>query len=238
MAKDADERFPSLDAMLAALEAAMTEDAIETADEGATAILPAPPAPSSAERVRVAEEPRRSGRRPRVPRRLAAGLAVLLAGALVVGALATGRWDPTGSGEAAGDGARVRLRAVSDYDPFGGDGEHPELVRDATDANPATYWRTETYRSGFEKAGVGIVLDAGAPRELASLVLLTDTPGFTATIEAGTSVKGDFEKVSDEEETSERTTFDVDTGGRRFRYYVLWITDLDEVAHVNEVRAR
>ncbi|MDQ3866261.1 MAG: hypothetical protein M3304_05480, partial [Actinomycetota bacterium] len=154
-----------------------------------------------------------------------------------VGALATGRWDPSGSGKAAGEGARVRLRAVSDYDPAGGDGEHPELVQNATDRDPATYWRTEIYRSEFDKPGVGIVVDAGAPRELDSLVLVTDTPGFTATIEAGTSAGGRFEGVADEQETSERTTFDLDTDGRRFRYYVVWITDLDEVAHVNEVRA-
>ncbi|MDQ3859569.1 MAG: protein kinase [Actinomycetota bacterium] len=238
MAKDADERFPSLDALLAALEAAMREDALGASvdDDGATAILSAPRAASSAEPFRKREEARRRGRM-RMPGRLVAGLAVLLAAALVVGALATGRWDPNGSGKAAGEDARVRLRAVSDYDPVGGDGEHPELVQDATDGDRTTYWRTEIYRSEFDKQGVGIVVDAGAPRELDSLVLVTDTPGFTATIEAGTSVDGRFEEVAGEQETSARTTFDLDTDGRRFRYYVVWITDLDEVAHVNEVRA-
>jgi len=240
MAKSTEERFPSLDAFLAALETAMAEDAVggRTADEGATVILPAPPAPSAAQRLREREKQPPRRRRVRVPWPLVAGLAVLAAAALVVGALATGRWDPTGDAESRRDGGTVRLRAVSDYDPAVGDGEHPELLGAATDGDPATYWRTETYGGGFDKPGVGIVLDAGRARTLDSVVLVTDTPGFTATIQAGGSPEGEFTEVADGRETSERTTFEVDTGGRRFRYYVVWITELDEVAHVNEVRAR
>jgi hypothetical protein len=43
--------------------------------------------------------------------------------------------------------------------------------------------------------------------------------------------------VAGEQEVGRRTTFDVDTRGETYRYYLVWITDLDTRAHVNEVRA-
>ena len=231
MAKDPVERFPSMDALIAALEACMAEEAGPRAsDDGATQIL----RPVRAPRAEPRREPEsRPGRRP--PWRPLAGLAVLAAGAGLVGALATGRLDPTEDGGTAST-ATVRLRAVDDYDPEGGDGEHPELVKAATDRDPKTYWRTETY-GDFEKSGVGIVLDAGRPAALSRLVVVSDTPGFEAKVQAGRAVTGPFADVSGEAESSGRTTFELDTEGRRYRYYVVWITSLEEVAHVNEVRA-
>jgi eukaryotic-like serine/threonine-protein kinase len=237
MAKAPEERFPSTDALIAALEACMAEEAASArpSDEGATAILPAPPAPSAAQRVRAVEPPR-ARRRRRVPWALLAGLAVLAAGAAVVWALATERFIP-GEEEAGGRGAAVRLAAAADYDPEGDDVEHPELLAAATDGNPATFWRTETYDIDFQevKSGVGIVLDARQARELDRLTIVTDTPGFTAVIQAADSPEGTFAPVSDKQTVEEETTFDL--RGAAFRYYLIWITNLEEVAHVNEVRA-
>jgi hypothetical protein len=112
--------------------------------------------------------------------------------------------------------------------------EHPERVGDATDNNPQTYWTTEDYRGAFSKEGVGLVLQAGGP--VARLALSTDTPGFTAEIRAGTSAEGPFDSVVGESKTvAASTTWDLDeTDGR---YLTVWITDLDRVAHVNEVEA-
>ncbi|MBD0290298.1 MAG: serine/threonine protein kinase [Thermoleophilia bacterium] len=230
MAKRPEDRFPSLDALLAALEACTAEEAGERGERenAATQVLPAAerPAPRGRDRPRPA--------RRRVPWPLLLGLLVLVAAALVVGALATGRFDPGADGAAGAGGAR--LRAVSDYDPIGGDGEHPELVSAATDGRPETYWTTETYGS-FQKEGVGLVLDAGRGVELRKVSVASDTPGFTARVRAARSARGRWTDVSDEQRVGERTSFELDTRGREYRYYLLWITALDGRAHVNEVRA-
>jgi hypothetical protein len=123
---------------------------------------------------------------------------------------------------------------VTDYDPEGGDGEHPEAVPAATDGDALTYWTTETY-SRFSKSGVGIVLDPGNAVALARLVVTTDTPGFTAEIRAGDRRQGPFEPVSEEQQVGRRTSFDLEADGD-WRFYLVWITDPNTTAHVNEAR--
>ena len=132
----------------------------------------------------------------------------------------------------------VRLRAHSDFDPEGGDGEHPEAVALATDGDAGTFWTTETYRDfSGTKSGVGIVLAARRQVALEQLVVRTDEPGFTAVVRAGPAPGGPFEDVSEAQEVGRRTTFEIDTDGEDYRYYLVWITDLEGSAHVNEVRA-
>jgi hypothetical protein len=160
-------------------------------------------------------------------------LVVLAAGALAVFLLL--RQDDVDDGVAAGAGDVVRLEAISDYDPEGGDGEHPEDVPAATDGDTSTSWTTESY-SSFSKSGVGIVFDAGRPVELASLTIVSDEPGFTAVIRAGDRPDGGFEDASSSETVGRRTTFELT--GETHRYYLVWITDPNGRAHVNEVRAR
>jgi hypothetical protein len=221
LAKRPEERYPSMDALIAALEACMAGEGAGDEGQATQVIRPSRPRPR---RDRV------------VPWRLLAGLLVIGAGAVAVWALATGRFAPGDEGEAGG--APVALRAVADFDPPPGDNvEHPELLDAATDGDPDTWWRTETY-ADFRgtKEGVGIVLDAGRRRELREIVVATDTPGFRALIQGANSRRGEFVELSEEGTVDERTVF-VLVGGS-YRYYLLWITDLDDVAHVNEVRAR
>jgi hypothetical protein len=129
----------------------------------------------------------------------------------------------------------IRLTAIADRDPFGDDGaEHPEAVELATDGNVETYWTTQEYIS-FDKEGVGIVLDAGREVEPETLTLRTDTEGFTAHIRAGDSPT-DFHRVSPGLTVTDGMAFDLVDA--KARYFVIWITDLSGVAHVNEVSAR
>jgi hypothetical protein len=189
---------------------------------------------------RPAPKPARAPHQPRtgtrLPVALLPALLVLLVLAAVVGGLLLTRGD---NPSPAAGGSLVRLAGVAAYDPDGGDGEHDDEAPFATDNNPSTYWTTSSYRSSLSaigKSGVGLVLDAGAAnREVSKITVTTDTPGFTAEIQAGNSPQGPFEKIGAGKTVSASTTWAFDPVDKR--YYVVWITDLDGRAHVNEVKA-
>jgi serine/threonine-protein kinase len=243
LAKQPVDRYPSTDALAAELEACLGEVGRPEAEGGwigeETSVIPAPaPAPSPPAPTPARARPRRG----RLPRLRLMAVALLALAAVVGGLIALGLLLddgvpglPDGGGGGGGGGeTAVTLRAVTDYDPEGGDGEHPEDVPGATDGDASTYWTTETY-SDFSKSGVGIVLDAGSAVGLARLVLTSDTPGFTAEIRAGDRRQGPFDPVSEEQPVGRRLSFELETGGER-RFYLVWITDPNTTAHVNEVR--
>jgi hypothetical protein len=133
----------------------------------------------------------------------------------------------------------VALSGLTSYDPEGDNrSEHSEDAHLATDKAMDTYWTTERYDGGLQKSGVGLVLDAGGAKKVSKLILRTDTPGFTAQVQAGSSSSGGFSSVSGSRTVGERTVFSL--SGAPARYYVVWITDLgsNNVVHVNEVIAR
>ena len=229
MAKDPDDRFESMDDFVVELEACLAE--VDGRDgEGATLIVPPPRRPP-----RDAQAPRRKRRIPLTP------LLILLAGALVaVGAYLLLRDDGPGSvlpNHGSPQSEAVRVAGVAAEDPAN-DGEHDDEVGNATDGDSTTYWTTQTYGS-FDKPGVGLVVDAGRPVALSRLAVVSDTPGFPATIRASGSPTGGFVAVSDEQEVGSSTTFGLDTGGKDYRYYEIWLQlPNGGKAHINEVTAR
>ncbi|HUQ22496.1 MAG TPA: protein kinase [Gaiellaceae bacterium] len=226
MAKVPAERPRSMDVVVSELESVRAE--LDAKDGGdATMIIKARPAQT--ERPQRRHAPRR--RIPLWP--LLAGL--LLLAAIVGGVLLATRDDGGQPGAAAA--AIVHLRGVASYDPQGDDKqEHPEDVAKATDGDPATYWTTSTYEDfSSTKDGVGLVLDAGSKRKVKQIAVTTDTPGYSAEIQAGGSPQGPFTEVGGGKTVGASTTWDL--GGADARYYVLWITDLDGKAHVSEVKA-
>ena len=84
---------------------------------------------------------------------------------------------------------------------------------------------------------VGVVLDAGRPRKLSQVTVTTDTSGFTAEIEAGSSPSGPFTPVAGSQTVNGSAKFSLH--GPKARYYVVWITSLgtNSSVHVNEVTA-
>jgi hypothetical protein len=100
---------------------------------------------------------------------------------------------------------------------------------------PTTAWKTEHYRSTFHKSGVGLVLDAGKPVKATRVVVTTDTPGYAARVQVGSSATGPFADVSASKTTGSRTVYALKP--RRARYLVLWITSMPPggVASVNEI---
>jgi eukaryotic-like serine/threonine-protein kinase len=217
LAKRPEDRFPCTDEMVAALEAAQ-DDVVSDFWEGATGV------------IRRADGGRRTRRGRRISP-LVAALAVVAAGAIALVFVLT-RND---GGSGAASVGSVKLTAIADYDPQGDGTEHPEAVPRATDGDPSTFWTTETYDT-FAKPGVGLILDAGKEVEIEHLQIVSDEPGFTAEILAGNNSSSGFVPYSEEEQIGSRTTLEL-AGGKSYRYYVIWITDPNRLAHVNEVRA-
>ena len=240
--KDPRDRFPSMDAFAAELEACLEELRGGTTQDPAATVVTAPVPRRAAPRP-----PRRSQRRvPPAPLLVAlvalAALAIIAVAALAVhGNRFPGTSSAGNSGASgAGGGGAVTLTASTGFDPPPGDGaEHNSDAPNATDGNTATYWTTESYRSqdfGGLKDGVGLVLNAPGTVALKTLTVTTDTPGFTAVVKAGSSPES-AQPVSSEQTVAAKTTFDLD--GTKASVYVLWITRLapSGVAHVNEVTA-
>ncbi len=233
MAKDAVDRFQSMDEFCHEL----TDCLAEVRNGGETAI------------IKPQRRPRRGAatrRRRRVPiLAIVLALLALAAVAAVVGYALT-RDDGNGGGGAtpppSGGGATtLKLRGLTAYDPDGTGGEHDADAPKATDGSTSTYWTTETYRSSLAsigKSGVGLVLDAGKPVTLGRLGVVTDTPGFTAVIKAGSSATSFPATVAASKQVgSAGAQFAITKGP--YRYYLVWITQLGDGydrAHVNEVR--
>ena len=75
--------------------------------------------------------------------------------------------------------------------------------------------------------------------KVGSLRVVTDTPGYVARVEAGSSSTGPFATVSSSQTVGRRTSFRLSVDPAR-RYYLLWITRLAPGyprSHVNEVTA-
>ena len=231
MAKRPADRFPSTEAMMGAIEDALADTGEGTGRNEATGVHSRVERPSPS-RSAARPGPRRRQRRRRFAPLLLA-LLVVGAGAIALGLILAGR-DGGGSG-AAGSIGGVKLTAFEDYDPQGDQSEHPESVANATDGDVSTFWTTETYRT-FSKPGVGLILDAGKAVSIEHLQIVSDEPGFTAEILAGDNPTGGFVPFSEEQEIGRRTTLEL-AGGKSYRYYVVWITDPNRRAHVNEVRA-
>ena len=224
--KDPKQRFPTMEAFAAELEACLAE--LDQEPDG--------------DKTMVIPSARRAARRRKQVSRwpIVIGLlAVLAIAAIVIGLVAAGG---TNNGGAPAADKRVEVTGVTSYDPFGDNKEeHSAAAFNITDGNPTTYWSTERYNDApsLGKPGVGVVIDGGTLVDLAQLVVVTDTPGFTAEIEATNTEGGTPAKVSDSKVVGKTTTFEISSNGPK-RYYVIWITKLPpglNYAHVNEVRA-
>jgi serine/threonine-protein kinase len=226
MAKEPRDRFDSMDELCAELSACLSP---ETGASGAqTMVVPR--------------------RRSQQDRPTVGPLILLLGGLAVLAAILAGVFaftDPGGqlSGlvgnskkTTTATAGPIKFTAASAYDPFGDNSEHGDRAREAIDGNPATAWNTEHYSSGLNKQGVGLVLDVGAAKKLSKLVVRSDTAGFTAKIESGSSPTGPFKSISSSQEVGFNTTFSLN--GDAAQYYVVWITDLgsNSSVEINEVK--
>ena len=128
--------------------------------------------------------------------------------------------------------AQVTVRGAHGFNPLGTPkDEHPEASL-SIDGDPNTAWSTQQYYNGLQKAGVGIYLDASPGVAARQLTVRTTTPGWTATIYAradtpnGAPPGAGWQSVGQVAKVSGTQTVPLSTAGRRYAFYLVWITNL------------
>jgi eukaryotic-like serine/threonine-protein kinase len=103
------------------------------------------------------------------------------------------------------------------------------------DRDPGTQGSTESYRDGLagaNKAGVGIYLDAKPSVQAVRMEIQTPQPGWKTDIygasgnRAPASIDSGWTKLAGGTVHSDHQRFKLDTGGKRYRFYLVWITEL------------
>jgi hypothetical protein len=146
---------------------------------------------------------------------------------------------PVAPASAAVSHASVPLQATTSYDPFGSGDEHSADAAKATDGNPNTHWETHSYfANGFQKPGTGLVIRTAHPVRLATITVLTDSPGFQARILVGTAGSTRFSPDSAWQAVGANTRFSL--SGKKGNTWLLWVRLPTHNGHadINEVRAR
>jgi serine/threonine-protein kinase len=229
--KDLKRRYASDEELIADLEDALALEAARagSATGEATSVL----------RTLPPRARRRLPMRVNHPRWIA-GLALLaVAAAAVLAVLLTGQTHK-GTGTRGAKAPRgleafsLSQSAATDFDPYGTSGEHPEQAGLALDRDAATSWTTENYEGGLgSKPGVGIYVDAEPGVAARALSLKTPEPGFTAAVYAASEGPprdiSQWNLVSAARPVTERDArYTLNTAGRRYRWYLVWITKLGE----------
>jgi eukaryotic-like serine/threonine-protein kinase len=122
--------------------------------------------------------------------------------------------------------------------------EHPNASL-AIDNQLNTYWNTQTYYSGkLDKAGFGLYVDARPGTTARVLRIITDSPGFTATIYTRNSQPPirwpdpGWAQVSATTTVAHGTNdIHLTSGSTRYRYFLVWITSLGghDILGIDEV---
>ena len=247
-AKDLDHRYPDAQSMIADLEDVLATETARTGHvtgEATTVLRSLPPSAQKRVPLRV---------RSSTKTLLGGLLAAVLATTAVLGYLSTRTERGTGKRENVAppvqglDTVRLGQRAASDFDPIGGDGEHPRETSALVDGDPATTWSTESYETGqLGKDGVGVIIDASPGGGVAAkrLQIRTPTPGFEASVWVAddglpqTAPPAGWTRVSSETvDVGGREQVDLDTAGNRYGRYLVWITKLppqQESVQISEI---
>jgi serine/threonine-protein kinase len=132
----------------------------------------------------------------------------------------------------------VKSTSAHDYDPLADQTEHPEEALLAVDQDPGTQWTTETYTNNVLNKprgvpGVGLYVDAEPRVDATAVQIQTPVPGWTMELYAARARPPEetwpspvWTRVGGGTVERRRQRFDLATGGRAYRYYLVWITQL------------
>jgi len=226
--KKPERRYPDMAAMLVDLENALE---VEVARAGR----------STGEATTVLDSVPHRRRRILASRRVSmAGILLVLAGTAAALLIAGLTGDDEGRGGGGGSeeptGTEVELVGAQDFDPFGGDGEHPEEAALAVDGDSATTWPTEEYTASAVltdaagKPGVGLIVDAGQPVQGTSMSISSSEGGWDADIYAAAEgppeeLDGWGEPVGEVAGANPDEQIELDVP-EPAQYYLIWLTKL------------
>ena len=132
----------------------------------------------------------------------------------------------------------VKRTSANDFDPLGDQSEHPDEARLAVDQDPGTEWTTETYTNNVLNKprgtpGVGLYVDAEPRVDATAVEIQTPKPGWKMELYAARNRPAAdawpspaWTRVGGGTVSRRRERFDLVTGGRTYRYYLVWITQL------------
>jgi serine/threonine-protein kinase len=143
----------------------------------------------------------------------------------------------------------VKRTSAQDFDPLGDKDEHADQARLAVDKDPDTAWSTESYTGGTldskrgDDKGVGLYIDAAPGVAATKIEIDTPKPGWQAEIhvapdgDAPTVApgQGEWQEVGGGTVRHNNQRFTLRTSGKRYRYYLVWITKLPEGAERVEI---
>jgi serine/threonine-protein kinase len=226
LAKDPNERYASADEMRVALEGAGGRS------PGTIAIQRPLPSPGAESRARSS-----TAGDTRWIVKVILAVAAVVALAILTSSLVDEAADDSppsgngGRGNGGGAAALVEVQNVSDFDPYGGDGEHPEEAPLSIDGDASTSWTTQTYSADLAtlgKPGVGLVFDLGEEPDISGATI-TGSAGMDLEVRAGDSCEGDessFQIVSTLKGFSGEA--DLSFESTSARCWLVWITRLSE----------
>src|SRR4051812_18156759 len=247
--KDVSRRYPDAAAVVEDLEDALAGEAARSGRSTgeATAVIATLP---EHHRRRLPLHMRR-----RFP--LFAVLGGLVVAAAVIGVLVyqgarhTERGTGTGTVKAP-PGTRVvsvKRTSAKDFDPLGDNNEHSDEARLAVDKDPGTAWTTESYSGGTlaskrgDHKGVGLYVDAAPGVAATSIEIDTPKPGWQPEIHVAPAGgapsnapgQGEWTQVGGGTVRRKQQRFTLRTAGKRYRYYLVWITQLPQGAEGAEI---
>ena len=223
LSKDVDKRYADADEMRRALEG------VGGGSTSGTQVMAATPRPTAS-----GSQPRGQGGDFRWIAQVLIGVLVLVAAVIAVSSLTND--DENGSeprnganGSPGANESVVQIETASDFDPHGGDGEHPDEVNLAFDGDEATEWTTSSYNDALSliKPGVGLLFDLGDEREIAAVEVI-GSAGMSLEVRAATespSSEEDADVVASDEGVDTNATLELDEPAGA-RYWIVWITDL------------
>jgi serine/threonine-protein kinase len=173
-------------------------------------------------------------------------LVLAAAAAIAIAAFSGGGKDEEKPGTAPEPtAATIPITDAQDYDPQGGDGEHPDEIGFITDDDNGTSWSTERYEAGLEgapKTGVGFVLETDGGAEASQLTMQTNggswrfnvyasdekQPPTDPPVDTAGEDTGSWGDPIATDQTANKNT-DVALTPTAARWYLIWITDLNGV---------
>ncbi len=218
-AKDVASRYPTVSDMVRELEEVLTYESPRAGGtEGeATTVLDQLPGRATARRWRRAARPLLLA---------AIAVAVVVAGVIAIRTVGDSNNESTPTTNLS----QIRLGShdAVDYDPAPGDGqENRSAVTLALDGDRTEHY--DTAELGNIKDGVGVYLDARSPVVAKALRIVTPKKGWGFELYVSNKVPdtvAEWTKVGGGKIDASAKTFNLDTGGQRFRYFLVWITQL------------